>query len=111
MLAPTPLHQLVDRTTLEPWRKLLLDGADYVEKHGHCKYALVNERGQVCLLGALRKTMPSWEAEALAHAALIKCVGAFSGFLAGWNDAPERTADEVIDAMRACAMQGVDIFP
>ena len=37
MLAHTPLHQLVDRTTLEPWRTLLLDSADRIECRGHTK--------------------------------------------------------------------------
>lgn len=35
--------------------KALLDAADYIEKHGHCKRQLEDRAGRVCLVGALLK--------------------------------------------------------
>jgi hypothetical protein len=111
MLSKTPLHQLVDRTCLEPWRKALLDAADLIETGGHTKYQY-RSGGSYCAIGAL------------AHVNRVDCWGlqfniskvkgalelehhVKSSFIAEWNDAPERTPAEVMGAMRECALKGV----
>ena len=113
MLAHTPLHQLVDRTTLEPWRTLLLDSADRIERQGHAKHELCNADGAVCFRGALlnaknycdcvRPSPTFYKAENR----MVKFLGFTYGEVIDWNNAPERTAEEVITAMRACALQGI----
>lgn len=112
MLAHTPLHQLVDRTTLEPWRTLLLDSADRIECRGHAKDVLCSDDGAVCFRGALVDAQ-SWRTfcyllpiHRLAERNMVSFLGIQYGVVA-WNNAPERTAEEVITAMRACALQGI----
>jgi hypothetical protein len=97
---------------VEPWRALLLRAADYMERHGHCKKVLRYE-GAVCLRGAL------WFCDGdkwvnLARELLVTEAGrAVKEYLnlpefhdeISWNNAPERTKQEVITAMRAAAGQ------
>ena len=114
MLAHTPLHQLVDRTTLEPWRTLLLDSADRIERRGHTKHELCSSQGALCFRGALwnAKNYYTYEHPGPISDKAEDRMGKFLGFTFGsavvsWNNAPERTAEEVITAMRACALQGI----
>lgn len=105
MLSKTPLHQIVDRTTLDPWRKALLDAADYIERYGHCKFTLEDRNGSVCLLGAVSKFSCLSGTSGLRE--LGDFVGCKSYELAAWNNTVERTPDEVMGAMRECALKGI----
>lgn len=106
MLSRTPLHETIDRTTLEPWRRALLDGADYIARNGHHKGACYNYAAgpnpPSCLIGSL--------SNAGGINNILEPVEIFEKYINGynvvaWNDAPERTAGEVIAAMRACALE------
>ena len=105
MLARTPSYQLIDRTKLEPWRKLLLDAADGIEAKGHAK-GMIDDSGAMCVVGALSfAARERWRL-------IIEAIEPLRIFLGvpcvvDWQDAPERTAAEVIDTMRACAMEGL----
>lgn len=110
MLSKTSLHQLVDRTTLEPWRKALLDAADLIEIGGHTKYQYKSGVAY-CAIGALAyiNKVDYWGLEFNRE----KVPGALElerhvkGYIADWNDAPERTPAEVMGAMRECALKGI----
>ena len=131
MLARTPSHLTVDRALLDPWRRLLLDGADLIERKGLSKYTLCDQdTGAVCARGALigeehlQKRCGWWDVEisvavseypmAKISATLARVAYDADQRLASylgncddvpdWNNAPERTAAEVISAMRACAL-------
>ena len=122
MLAKTPLHEIIDRSTLAPWRKLLLDSADYISSYGHTKGQLEDlKTGAVCLRGAIYKSCDYWSAQGIDadnhfNRWLVDTGRQKSSFggnefsgdeLVTWNNKPERTGQEVIDAMRACALQNI----
>lgn len=94
----------------EPWRKVLLDAADYIETHGWCQdYARSGQ--SVCLMGAIasvsdgvfcgRGDQNIRQHSKIGDEAAEKMFAANKG--SGWNDAPGRTAAEVCAALRACA--------
>ena len=89
----------------EPWRKVLLDAADYIEAHGLAKNTLCNERGQRCALGAIYESTVyddgvETPAKIGAHRRLTDYLGQP---ISSWNNAKGRTAAEVCDALRSCA--------
>lgn len=103
---------------MEP-HELAAKAADYIEEHGHTKYTLEDWDGRVCISGALilagggsigpRSTVvpPSWSE-------VMKLVGRHVGLSAawtvvGWNNAPERTQEEVVAVLREVAGQTVPI--
>lgn len=107
-----------------PVSEVLLKAADLLEKHGHTKNILKNSDGSMCFMGALNmaETGDAWfrNPELAVKAATITAnmLGVkpvrhyllskndpFIGVRAivDWNNAKERTAQEVIDAMRAAA--------
>ncbi len=92
-------------TTLEPWRQLLLDAADELERVGWCQHAMMNHLGNRCVVGAVasvrarqRSTLPL-DASQQAENALYAIVGP----IVGWNDTDGRTQDEVLDVLRSVA--------
>lgn len=81
-------------------------GADHIQKFGHIK-GVGHGRGSVmtapsCVIGALNiATLEEPAAWSPAISAVASHVG---GNVVSWNDAPERTAAEVIETLRACAV-------
>lgn len=103
MLAKTPPHTIIDRTSIEQWRRALLEGADYIERNGHCKNDYYKGSGplpKVCALGSLLQV-----GNISAGIHLERFIGKNVGT---WNDHPNTTAEQVIQTMRACALQGID---
>lgn len=94
---------MTSRRFLDPVSKSLLDAADYIEKHGHCKHMAKNSDGNACIVGALSIT---WCLSSCAKVAsyLVLCVETPVVSITAWNDAPERTAEEVIAALRGAAV-------
>ena len=109
------------QTELEPWRQLLLDAADYMEKHGHCKHLLYNDEGEVCFLGALNAACygsasacgisNTYNIAARMMARHVNIAGyvniAFIGVsdpAVVWNNDPNRAGAEVVAGMRECAL-------
>ena len=104
-------------TTIEPWRKVLLDAADYIEKHGWCQGRIGNAGESVCAVGAMWMafdgTIPkqaNWVKDrAVDQAYRAMCNYVMCNYVrsypAEWNDEPGRTAAEVTAAMRECAAQ------
>lgn len=92
---------------------ILLRAADVIEERGHTKGVLQDREGRVCAFGALNVVvygsadhsyLQSSRDEA-AHA-VTRHLGLGSGYLGplvNWNNAPERTQQEVVDAFRGAA--------
>ncbi len=84
--------------------QVMLKAADYLEEHGHCKHVLFNDKGAVCIRGAFMKVGSFAQ---LNEAELrLKEFGIPWNELIGvvdWNNAPERTGEEVIAVLRAAA--------
>ncbi len=97
---------------LTDWQRLLLKAAEIIEQRGHAKDALCDDRGAVCLLGALNVAatgIPTTSDKRRSPA--LDAMGRHLGFtgmvameLVDWNNSPERTASDVTSAMRAAAV-------
>src|SRR5882672_10642727 len=89
---------------LEPWRKHLLDAAQYIRDHGWCQGTTLNDKGEVCALGALRM-VTNWHGPGgtqiqEAHIQLQNLIG---GSIPYWNDHSYRTKEDVIAAFENAA--------
>lgn len=87
---------------------VLLAAADYIEKHGHLKGRNGGFNGApACAVGAMSATSMTVGTfnKVASHFSkyLVHCTGKKFETIGDWNDAPERTADEVIHALRAAA--------
>lgn len=97
---------------------VLLKAADLLEQRGHAKFIRVHPNGSMCFLGALEVAQgyeggyrsPGGDGPLTREAALVtaKVLGLTVCYtpyirIADWNNLPERTAQEVIDAMRLAA--------
>ena len=103
----------LDQTTISETTRVLLDAAAEVRK-GWCQFALENN-GAVCVRGGMMRATGidpagavawEWDALPVARAAderLAQYLGNTSDSNAAWNNAPGRTADEVIAALEAAA--------
>lgn len=70
--------------------------AEQIERHGHCKGKLTSD-GRTCAFGALSRTSTAPGSVVAAAAAVEKML---ETQLVAWNDAPERTPEEVIAIFR-----------
>ena len=84
--------------TLEPWRQLLHRTADYIEHHGWCQRRTVNDKGEVCIIGALNCVITDKHTYYTAEAYLRQKVGSR---VVRWNDQPGRTKEEVLALLRS----------
>jgi hypothetical protein len=90
-----------DKTKLEPWRRLLPDGADLIEQRGHVKDRMEDASGRLCVVAAVYKASggrSKLAVPALAH--LDRHLGRRSE---DFNNDPETTAADVVAEMRAAA--------
>lgn len=85
--------------------EVLFDAARHLEVHGWLQGIAGESRKPCCLIGATVAVDPLGEARTEAQAILRDHLGVRSGGLAQWNDAPGRTAAEVIAALRAAAQR------
>ena len=93
---------------------LLLKLAELIEKRGHCKHVLfVGDRctGPVCIWGGF-SAIASEIGDATAppgrwtHRAAERLRAHLGCDEIQWNNAPERTAEEVIEVLRRVALEG-----
>lgn len=94
-------EHLVPVETLEEWQRLLLRAANLIETHGHCKHVTRDAAGRYCLIEAIAECGVSGFRKATS--AIDDAVGRDC---IEWNNAPERTAEEVISTMRRVALGG-----
>jgi hypothetical protein len=104
MLAKLPKH-----------RMNLLKAADLIERRGHTKYTREDEHG-LCLHGAISMAVngDAWDdigcGRAIALvASYVRSIGGetYGDFCCSWNNAPARTKDEVVTALRNAATWGL----
>jgi len=101
----------VECPTLSPDRQMLWDAANLIEERGHAKGALVRVDGSMCALGALNCAATGDPLDhqqrhdvsgfMVAFSSLTKRVG---GDIVEWNNAPERTKEEVVSELRSAAL-------
>jgi len=113
---------------LEPWRQNLLKAADLIRQHGLVKFFRGNEQDGYCMHGAIEKAMTgsthtnnyetAREYEAIreqlrkTQAPLITNWGEIipkydwlkPEGIAGWNNLPDVTQDQVVSLMEAAAL-------
>lgn len=85
----------------------LLKAADLLVQHGHCKHVLEDEKGRICVAAAINMADHGnlyWDEGADFEAAFDRLSEYLQADPVSWNNAPERTADEVVAALRAAAM-------
>ena len=86
-------------TEIDEAGKILLDAADYIERHGWCQGAHENGQGEVCAMAAIYHCYRRGDLTAMRR--LQNYVG--SRYVGDWNDAPGRTKEQVVEALRAAA--------
>jgi hypothetical protein len=74
----------------------LMDAKEILVQSGWCKGRFEDWRGRVCALGAIRRVpgISGVRRERVVHA-LCTTISSFSD-LVDWNDAPDRTLDDVL---------------
>jgi hypothetical protein len=91
--------------------EILTRAADLIDKRGHAKRAYQTSDGALCLRGAVIKAVSlrfSFKRCSLTPAAAQVAIAAFRRHIGcygeiTWNDAPERTKEEVVTALRGAA--------
>lgn len=97
---------------LEPWRKHLLDAAQYIRDHGWCQHnsTAPDGSGRVCAVGALGYVAAEYGYDYIHspdyHTAFQKLQLELSTSIPHWNDQPSRTKEEVIAAFEQAARRG-----
>ena len=86
---------------LEPWRQLLLEGADLIERHGHCKHKLRDMSGALCFVAAISHGADVPGAYVTARSMMSRALG--GQHPVDWNNAPEITGADVVAKMREVA--------
>jgi hypothetical protein len=99
-----------DAMKAQPWRQVLLDAADFIDRTGWCQNRLCDDQGRVCAAEALMSVAYAAHdvetcAGAMARLSNFITSGKHSLAVVKWNDDNGRTAAEVTRAMRACARQ------
>lgn len=107
-----------------PWQQILLDAANIIRVRGLAKNEMLDSKGCVCLMGALYQALcgdPDPEDDSVVHQhqkievgqyaqnKIAECLG-FEGRgweggreLVRWNNADERTAEDVISTLEKAA--------
>ncbi len=89
---------------LEPWRQLLLDSADLLERRGWCQQHLIDVRGRMCAIGAMTAAwnpVHNWSMDVVTEAQ--SRLQSLVGSVVEWNDEYGRTEDQVVDMLRYVA--------
>jgi hypothetical protein len=84
---------------------LLLAAAGWIDEHGHCKGASIDNKGQVCVMTALQMVTPCAAGADRAAEILRRHLSLYSiQDIPAWNDAPERTKEGVTATLRCAAV-------
>ena len=87
------------------WQQILLDAANLLEAEGWCQHTLMDKENRRCILGAIYYQSCSQSLQIEAHSRMVKYLGCDVDI---WNDAPGRTKEEAVAALRSAAMQGLN---
>lgn len=99
---------MLDRTKLSPLGEGLLEASRIIELRGWCQGQGVDREGRVCALQAIFISFGDHNETNYLKAkfALAKHLGLDTEcnlIIAGWNDHPGRSQDEVVNALRETA--------
>ena len=106
-----------ENSTLTDVQKVLLGAAQLIRERGHCKYVFEDVHGSLCARGAIAaaECKTHWElpwppAGAALHFARTLTWHEVDGVpdIGDWNNAPERTAAEVVAALEQAAFAKVE---
>jgi hypothetical protein len=98
-------------TVTEPWRQVLLDAADLIDRHGWCQKTAQNAKGNICAKQAifLALGVNGKSLEPLNTILWNGVTHSFGSFLnqriAVFND-EAKSVEEVTSALRKCAREG-----
>lgn len=82
--------------------RVLLAAADYIEAHGWCQGRVEDDAGNVCAIGGIDKACNGYWIRANTRERFRSYLG--RGLISNWNNAPGRTKEEVVHALRSAAM-------
>lgn len=91
--------------------QVLFKAAQIIERDGHTKGTLEDSQGRVCLFGAVSKAESGdaysggWEKFKTA----CNILGMTPNDAVDWNNAPERTAEEVIDMLVIASIEAEEV--
>lgn len=94
--------------------KALMKVAGYIDEHGWCQHTMKDYHGKVCLstaisdlfiTGIIAKDIISGVCETIEKHLTGKANGTWIMGTVKWNDAPERTKEEVTGLLRKLAYQ------
>lgn len=87
--------------------EVLRKAADVIREQGHCKGVYSTEDGRVCVYGAINTAAGHWPVfegdDYVVDTACRTLMRHLDYDVVYWNDAPERTAEEVIAALEKAA--------
>ncbi|SRR5260221_8812689 len=90
-----------DKPVVDEIGECYLKAIKVLERKGWCQGILINPQGEVCMAGAIQvATHQSLELQGHALNLLHENLGSM---ISKWNDAPERTKDEVIAKLKEIA--------
>ena len=102
MLLDTQPHKVPPVTEpIEPWRQLLLDAADLIERQGWWNGKPGKSLSVHCIQTAISATALRGALGCEAAVNFLNYIGGHG--IVSWNDAPGRTKEEVLAAMRGAA--------
>jgi len=90
-----------DKPIVDKTGECYLKAIEIIEQKGWCQGKLMNNQGEVCMAGAIQ--MATYQSVALQGKALKLMHKTLGTLISRWNDAPERTKDEVIAKLREIA--------
>lgn len=83
--------------------ELVENAIEALDKRGHCKGTLEDIQGRVCTMGALYVAAVKANVYGSSYQVARRACFDKLGNVASWNDAPERTAEEVRDFLMSVA--------
>jgi hypothetical protein len=90
---------------LAAWQMKYFDAANDIARHGWLQGKLGEMGGPRCLIGAMLAAEVSNE-EARHLMRYLGVSQGHYGYISLWNDDPRRTREQVVFALRDCAMSG-----
>lgn len=95
-----------------PWRKVLLEAAERIERQGWCQYQFCDQRGRMCVSGAIYQIVRlpryhGWFLDGFTDTARLAqriMEENLQCSMAEWNDEEGRTKQQVVDKLREVAV-------
>ncbi len=92
-----------NQVTLEPWRQILLEAAEELDRSGWCQGLMFDTEGRRCAAGAMAAVWAALLGRPSDCSKAESAMCAVVGPIAQWNDSPGRTKEEVQEMMRFVA--------